>query len=70
MLSLKAFLLILVYFLEESELGLIPEGQPVEAHAKQGHSECPDIYCLPTEGVHIRVTTLWGHEMVGTFSLR
>jgi hypothetical protein len=67
--SLIVFLLILVDFLEESELGLVPEGQPVEAHAKQGHSEGPDIYCLPTEGVHVRVATLWGHELVGTFSL-
>ena len=64
------FLLILVDFLEESELGLVPEGQPVEAHAEKGHSEGPDINCLPTEGVHIRITTLWGHELVGTFSLR
>ena len=70
MLNLKVFLLILVYFLEESELGLIPEGQSVEAHAEKGHSEGPDIYCLPTEGLHIRVTTLGGHEMVSTFSLR
>ena len=64
------FLLILVYFLEESELGLIPEGQPIEAHAEQGHSEGPNIYRLSTEGIYVRVTTLWGHEMVGTFSLR
>jgi hypothetical protein len=68
--ALIVFLLIFVDFLEESKLGLIPEGQPVEAHAEQGHSEGPDIYCFPTEGVHIRITTLWRHELVSTFSLR
>ncbi len=70
MFTLILCLLILVDFLEESELCLIPEGQPVEAHTEKGNSEGPDIYCLPTEGVHVRVTTLWGHELVGTFSLR
>ena len=58
-----------MYFLEESEFGLVPEGQLVEGQAEEGHAQGPDVHCLPAEGFYIGVAALRSHKVIGTFCL-